>query len=57
MKQASTIIDVRPAYQGVKSIIAKVEMRRRGIRFLPRQALKHVLSRVSNAVTNPFDLN
>lgn len=57
MKQAATIIDVRPAYQGVKSIIAKVEMRRRGVRFLPRQALKHILSRASNAVTNPFDLN
>ncbi|HHL3045714.1 TPA: hypothetical protein ACQ49P_005751 [Pseudomonas aeruginosa] len=34
MKQAAMIIDVRPAYQGVKSIIAKVEMRRRGVRIL-----------------------
>ncbi|MFU5648572.1 hypothetical protein ACM7UU_24935 [Pseudomonas aeruginosa] len=55
MKQAVTIIDVSPTYQGVRSIIAKVEMKRRGLRFLPRQVLKKVCRAAHKGRSaNPF---
>lgn len=41
-KQAITIIDAGPTHSGVQEIILAGEMKRRGVRFLPRQALKHL---------------
>lgn len=56
MKQVVTIIDPRPAPNGVKSIIVDAEMKRRGVRFLPRQALKRIYRSVSNGgALNPFE--
>lgn len=58
MKQAVTIIDVGPTHRGVQSIVLAGELKRRGIRFLPRQAIKRVYRSMSKAGdTNPFASN
>ncbi|HCE7248313.1 TPA: hypothetical protein NHR53_006215 [Pseudomonas aeruginosa] len=57
MKQAITIIDVGPTHQGLQSIIAENELKRRGVRFLPRQAIKRAYRSASKSLVNPFDMN
>lgn len=58
MKQAVTIIDAGPAHLSVKSIILEAEKKRRGVRFLPRLALKNLIRAASKAgVVNPFASN
>lgn len=57
MKQAVTVIDVGPDHKGLQSIIVENEKKRRGVRFLPRQALKRAYRSASKAVVNPFDMN
>lgn len=57
MKQAVTIIDDGPAHQGLQNIIVENEKKRRGVRFLPRQALKRAYRSASKAVVNPFGMN
>ena len=55
MKQAVTIIDVGPTHLGVKNIVLAGELKRRGVRFLPRQALKRLKRSASKAgIINPF---
>lgn len=57
-KQAITIIDAGPAHLGAQEIIRASELKRRGVRFLPRQVLKRTYRAVSKAgCVNPFALN
>jgi hypothetical protein len=54
-KHAITIIDAGPTHCGVEEIIFASELKRRGVRFLPRQALKRLYRTASKArCVNPF---
>ena len=53
-EQIITIIDVGPASMGVMDFICTYELKRRGVRFLPRQAMKRALRSARQNPINPF---
>lgn len=58
MKKSVTIIDVGPTHMSVKALIVTAELKRRGVRFLPRQALKRAHRSATKAgAANPFALS
>ncbi|HHK4528691.1 TPA: hypothetical protein ACQTYG_006028 [Pseudomonas aeruginosa] len=58
MKKSVTIIDAGPTHMSVKALIVSAELKRRGVRFLPRLALKRAHRSATKAVAvNPFALS
>lgn len=54
-KQKITIIDAGPTQSSIQELLRASELKRRGVRFLPRQAYKHLYRAVQMGCSvNPF---